>query len=112
MEITIKEAQQKVDDWIRTVGIRYYNELTNLGILMEEVGELSRLVVRKYGEQSFKNSDKGKDMADEMADVLWVLAALANQCDVNLTEAVAKNFEKKNTRDATRHINNPKLQQK
>ena len=109
MEITIRQAQQDVDGWIRTTGVRYFNELTNLGILMEEVGELSRIMVRKYGEQSFKESDKGKDMADEMADVLWVLMCLANQTGVDLTDALQKNFEKKNVRDATRHKDNEKL---
>jgi NTP pyrophosphatase (non-canonical NTP hydrolase) len=104
------EAQQQVDAWIKTTGVRYFGELTNLGILMEEVGELSRLMVRKYGEQSYKESDKGKDIADEMADVLWVLICLANQTGVDLTEALQKNFEKKNTRDAERHKNNEKLQ--
>ena len=104
--ITINEAQQKVDEWIKTVGVRYFSELTNLGILMEEVGELSRLMVRKYGEQSFKESDKGKELSDEMADVLWVLICLANQTGVNLTDALQKNFEKKNKRDATRHLEN------
>ncbi|UAY51782.1 nucleotide pyrophosphohydrolase [Ferruginibacter albus] len=108
-ELTIKEAQQKVDKWIKTVGVRYFNELTNLGILMEEVGELSRLMVRKYGEQSFKETDKGKELSDEMADVLWVLICLANQTGVDLTEALQKNFEKKNIRDAERHQNNEKL---
>ena len=107
--MTIEEAQQQVDFWIKTVGVRYFNELTNLGILMEEVGELSRLIVRTYGEQSFKESDKGKAIADEMADVLWVLICLANQTGVNLTEALQKNFEKKNIRDATRHKDNEKL---
>ena len=107
--MTIEEAQQQVDFWIKTVGVRYFNELTNLGILMEEVGELSRLMVRTYGEQSFKDSDKGKAIADEMADVLWVLICLANQTGVNLTEALQKNFEKKNIRDATRHKDNEKL---
>lgn len=107
--MTIAEAQQQVDTWIKTVGVRYFSELTNLGILMEEVGELSRLMVRKYGEQSFKESDKGKELADEMADVLWVLICLANQTGVNLTEALQKNFEKKNIRDADRHRNNEKL---
>jgi len=107
--LTISDAQKKVDEWINTTGIRYFNELTNLGILMEEVGELSRLMVRKYGEQSFKESDKGKELGDEMADVLWVLICLANQTGVNLTEALQKNFEKKNTRDADRHANNEKL---
>lgn len=109
MDITIKEAQQQVDNWIRTVGVRYFGELTNLGILMEEVGELSRLMVRKYGEQSFKESDKQKDIADEMADVLWVLMCLANQTGVDLTEALEKNFQKKNMRDANRHRDNEKL---
>lgn len=105
----IKEAQEKVDKWIKTIGVRYFSELTNLGILMEEVGELSRLMVRKYGEQSFKESDKGKDLGDEMADVLWVLICLANQTGIDLTEALEKNFEKKNLRDATRHHENDKL---
>ena len=109
MDITIRQAQQQVDTWITTVGVRYFNELTNLGILMEEVGELSRIIVRKYGEQSFKESDKQKDMADEMADVLWVLMCLANQTGVDLTDALSKNFEKKNIRDANRHKDNEKL---
>ncbi len=108
-DITLKEAQTEVDQWIKTIGVRYFNELTNLGILMEEVGELSRLMVRTYGEQSFKETDKGKDLGDEMADVLWVLICLANQTGVDLTEALQKNFEKKNIRDAQRHTNNPKL---
>ncbi|MFP5039753.1 nucleotide pyrophosphohydrolase [Parasediminibacterium sp. JCM 36343] len=107
--MTIEQAQADIDNWIKTVGVRYFNELTNLGILMEEVGELSRLMVRKYGEQSFKESDKNKELADEMADVLWVLMCLANQTGVNLTEALAKNFEKKNSRDAKRHLENEKL---
>ena len=109
MEITIRQAQHDVDQWINTVGVRYFSELTNLGILMEEVGELSRLMVRKYGEQSYKESDKQKDMADEMADVMWVLLCLANQTGVDLTEALEKNFVKKNVRDATRHKENQKL---
>jgi len=109
VDITIREAQQQVDGWIRTTGVRYFNELTNLGILMEEVGELSRVMVRKYGEQSYKESDRQKEMADEMADVLWVLMCLANQTGVDLTDALEKNFEKKNVRDATRHKNNEKL---
>ena len=109
-DITLQEAQTKVDEWIKTVGVKYFSELTNLGILMEEVGELSRLMVRQYGEQSFKESDKGKMLADEMADVLWVLICLANQTGVNLTQALEKNFEKKNIRDAERHQQNEKLQ--
>jgi len=109
MDLTIRDAQQQVDEWIKTVGVRYFNELTNLGILVEEVGELSRIMVRTYGEQSFKESDKNNDMADEMADVLWVLICLANQTGVDLTDALEKNFQKKNIRDATRHINNEKL---
>jgi NTP pyrophosphatase (non-canonical NTP hydrolase) len=107
--MTLEEAQQQVDEWIKTVGVKYFSELTNLGILMEEVGELSRLLVRKYGEQSFKESDKGKEIADEMADVLWVLICLANQTGVNLTDALQKNFTKKSRRDAERHRDNPKL---
>ena len=102
-ELTIKQAQQDVDNWIKTVGVKYFGELTNLGILMEEVGELSRLMVRRYGDQSYKESDKGKDIADEMADVLWVLLCLANQTGVDLTEALKKNFEKKTARDSERH---------
>ena len=109
-DITLQEAQTKVDEWIKTVGVKYFSELTNLGILMEEVGELSRLMVRQYGEQSFKESDKGKMLADEMADVLWVLICLANQTGVDLTAALHKNFEKKNLRDSERHLNNDKLQ--
>lgn len=108
--MTIEQAQQDIDHWIKTVGVRYFNELTNLGILMEEVGELSRIMVRRYGEQSEKESDKNKDLGDEMADVLWVLLCLANQTGVDMTEALRKNFEKKNIRDATRHLNNQKLQ--
>jgi len=107
--MTFDQAQKDVDLWIKTVGDRYINELTNLGILMEEVGELSRLMVRNYGEQSFKESDMGKKLGDEMADVLWVLLCLANQTGVNLTEALEKNFEKKNIRDANRHKENEKL---
>ena len=107
--MTIQQAQNKVDSWIQTTGVRYFSELTNLGILMEEVGELSRIIVRKFGEQSFKESDKGSDLADEMADVLWVLISLANQTGVDLTEALKNNFEKKNIRDKERHKNNAKL---
>jgi NTP pyrophosphatase (non-canonical NTP hydrolase) len=108
-QLTITEAQTKIDEWIKTIGVRYFNELTNLGILMEEVGELSRLMVRKYGEQSFKESDKGKEIADEMADVLWVLICLANQTGVDLNEALQKNIEKKTLRDGDRHRQNEKL---
>ena len=109
-EVTLKEAQQQVDQWIKTVGVKYFSELTNLGILMEEVGELSRLIVRQYGEQSYKESDTGRELGDEMADILWVLLCLANQTGVDLTAALQKNFEKKNKRDAQRHSNNEKLQ--
>ncbi len=108
--MTIEEAQKKVDHWIKTVGVRYFNELTNMTILTEEVGELARIMARKYGEQSFKESDKGKDLGDEMADVLWVLICLANQTGIDLTEALNKNFSKKNIRDIDRHKNNPKIQ--
>ena len=108
-DITLNQAQQRVDEWIRTVGVRYFNELTNLGILMEEVGELSRLMVRQYGEQSFKESDKNRNLDDEMADVLWVLICLANQTGVNLADALQRNFDKKNVRDAGRHQGNEKL---
>ena len=110
MDISIQEAQNRVDKWIKTLGVRYFSELTNLGILMEETGELARIMVRKYGEQSNKETDKDKEMADEMADILWVLLCLANQTGVNLTEALDKNFEKKNLRDAKRHQENSKLQ--
>jgi NTP pyrophosphatase (non-canonical NTP hydrolase) len=108
-EMTIKEAQSKVDGWIKTVGVKYFSELTNLGILTEEIGELARVIVRKYGEQSSKKSDEGKELADEMADVLWVLICLANQTGVDLTEALNKNFEKKSLRDGERHKGNEKL---
>jgi len=108
-DISIRQAQEQVHQWITTVGVRYFNELTNLGILMEEVGELSRLMVRTYGEQSFKKTDTDKDIADEMADVLWVLICLANQTGVDLTTALQKNFEKKSIRDADRHQQNDKL---
>ena len=108
-EITLAEAQQKVDEWIKTIGVKYFSELTNLGILMEEVGELSRIIVRKYGEQSFKKSDTKYNLADEMADVLWVLICLANQTGVDLTTALHNNFEKKTVRDAERHLNNEKI---
>ena len=107
--MTIQQAQQQVDEWIKTIGVRYFNELTNLGILMEEVGELSRIMVRTYGEQSFKESDRHKQLSDEMADVLWVLLCLANQTGVDLTQALENNFEKKTKRDSARHLNNDKL---
>ena len=109
-ELTLNEAQKLVDHWIKTVGVRYFNELTNMSLLMEEVGELARIMARTYGEQSFKESDKGRALDDEMADVLWVLICLANQTGVNLTEALVKNLEKKNSRDSTRHRDNEKLQ--
>ncbi len=105
----IKEAQERIDQWIKTTGVRYFNELTNTAILMEEVGELARLMARIYGEQSFKESDKNKDLGDEMADIMWVLMCLANQCNIDLNSALEKNFEKKNIRDKDRHKNNPKL---
>ncbi|MGI8601040.1 MAG: nucleotide pyrophosphohydrolase [Chitinophagaceae bacterium] len=108
--MTIEEAQQKVDEWINTTGVRYYNELTNMAILTEEVGEVARLMSRKFGEQSFKESDKDKELADELADVLWVVICIAKQTGVDLTEALHKNFEKKNTRDANRHKQNKKLE--
>ena len=107
--MTINEAQQQVDGWIKTVGVRYFSELTNMAILTEEVGELARIMARTYGDQSFKKTDLNKNLADEMADVLWVLICLANQTGVNLTEAFQKNMEKKTTRDAERHQQNEKL---
>ena len=107
--MTIEEAQKIVDDWIRSYGKRYFNELTNMAILTEEVGEVARIMARTYGEQSFKDSDKKVELADELADVLWVLICIANQTGVDLTEALKKNIEKKTERDNTRHINNPKL---
>lgn len=107
--MSIEEAQKQVDCWIKTYGVRYFNELTNMAILTEEVGELASIIARKYGEQSFKESDKDKDLADEMADVLWVLICLANQTGVDLNEAFRKNLEKKTKRDKTRHLNNEKL---
>lgn len=105
----LQMAQKAVDDWIKTYGVRYFGELTNLAVLVEEVGELARLFVRRYGEQSSKQGETEKDVADELADVLWVLLCLANQTGVNLEEAFRKNLEKKTRRDATRHLNNPKL---
>ena len=107
--MTISEAQQRVDQWIKTVGVRYFNELTNMAILTEEVGEVARIMARRYGEQSFKESDKDKDLGDELADVMWVVMCLANQTGVNLEEALERNFAKKTMRDATRHKNNTKL---
>ncbi|TDI66329.1 MAG: pyrophosphatase [Bacteroidetes bacterium] len=107
--MTIAEAQKKIDRWINTTGVRYFDELTNMSLLMEEVGELARLMARIYGEQSFKDSEKEHDLGDEMADVLWVLICLANQTGVDLTEALEKNLLKKSSRDADRHKNNEKL---
>lgn len=107
--LSIQEAQQLVDTWINTTGVRYFNELTNMAILTEEVGEVARLMSRLYGEQSFKESDKGSELSDELADVLWVLLCIANQTGVDLTRALEKNFEKKNIRDAERHKGNDKL---
>lgn len=109
MSMTIQQAQTEVDNWINTIGVRYFSELTNLGILMEEVGELSRIMVRTYGDQSFKESDKNKELSEEMADILWVLICLANQTGVNLTEALQKSIEKKTARDSERHKENKKL---
>lgn len=108
--MTIKEAQERVDTWINTTGVRYFSELTNMAILTEEVGEVARIMSRQYGDQSFKESDKKKELADELADVLWVLLCLGNQTGIDLTEALEKNFEKKNIRDANRHRENEKLQ--
>lgn len=110
-DITIREAQQLVDQWIKQYGVRYFSELTNMACLTEEVGELARIMARKYGDQSFKQGEE-QDPADEMADVLWVLMCLANQMGVDLTEALRKNLEKKTSRDKTRHINNEKLKSK
>lgn len=107
--MTIEDAQKIVDEWINTIGVRYFNELTNMALLTEEVGELARIIARKYGEQSFKESDKQYNLADEMADVLFVLICLANQTGVNLTDALRKNLEKKTNRDKDRHKNNEKL---
>jgi NTP pyrophosphatase (non-canonical NTP hydrolase) len=107
--MTLDEAQKQVDNWIQTVGVRYFSELTNMAMLTEEVGEVARIIARRYGEQSEKESDKQKDLGDEMADVLFVLICLANQTGVNLTEALEKNMRKKSIRDAERHHNNPKL---
>jgi NTP pyrophosphatase (non-canonical NTP hydrolase) len=109
MDITLRQAQQQVDQWITTTGVRYFNELTNLAILTEEVGEVARIMARRFGEQSFRESDKEKDLGNEMADVLWVLLCLANQTGIDLTDALARNFEKKTSRDQTRHQENQKL---
>ncbi|HOV11152.1 MAG TPA: nucleotide pyrophosphohydrolase [Bacteroidales bacterium] len=108
--MTIKQAQQTVDEWIKTTGVRYFSELTNMAMLTEEVGEVARIIARTYGEQSFKESDKEKNLADELADVLFVLICLANQTGIDLTQALEKNLEKKSSRDAERHKNNNKLQ--
>jgi NTP pyrophosphatase (non-canonical NTP hydrolase) len=108
-ELTIKQAQLQVDGWIRTMGVRYFSELTNMAVLTEEVGELARIMARKYGDQSFKPGEKGDNMADEMADVLWVLICLANQTGVDLEEAFLRNIEKKTNRDKERHLDNLKL---
>ena len=108
-KITLNEAQQMVDKWIKTIGVRYFSELTNMAVLTEEVGELARIMARKYGDQSFKKSDEKYDLADEMADVLWVLICLANQTGVDLNDAFLKNIDKKNLRDKERHIQNKKL---
>ncbi|HEX8530457.1 MAG TPA: nucleotide pyrophosphohydrolase [Cytophagales bacterium] len=107
--MTIAEAQQLVDEWIKTTGVRYFNELTNMAMLTEEVGEVARIIARQYGEQSFKASDQGKNLGDELADVLFVVICLANQTGVDLTEALQKNLDKKTSRDATRHRDNEKL---
>lgn len=107
--MTIQQAQADVDTWIKTIGVKYFSELTNLGILMEEVGELSRIMVRKYGEQSYKESDKGKEISEELADILWVLLCISNQTGVNLTDALQKSFIKKTQRDNLRHKENDKL---
>ena len=109
--MTITEAQKNVDEWITTIGVRYFDPLTNTAILMEEVGEVARIMSRKYGEQSFKESDKAVDLGDEMADVLFVLMCLANQCGINLEDALHQNLAKKTTRDATRHSENQKLKE-
>ena len=109
MDMTIAAAQARVDHWIKTTGVRYFSELTNMAILTEEVGELARIMARTYGDQSFKSSDQHRELPDELADVLWVLLCIANQTGINLTEALEKNFEKKDQRDATRHLNNDKL---
>ena len=110
-DITIAEMQEIVDEWIKTIGVRYFNELTNMAVLTEEVGEVARIIARKYGEQSFKDSDLEKDLGDELADVLWVLVCLANQTGVDLTDAFKRNLQKKSSRDKSRHLQNKKLTQ-
>ncbi len=110
--MTISEAQKMVDDWVKTYGVRYFSELTNMAILTEEVGEVARIMARQYGEQSFKPGDNDHSLADELADVLWVVMCIANQTGVNLTEALEANIAKKTRRDCTRHVNNPKLKEK
>ena len=107
--MTIEQLQQRVDEWITTVGVRYFSPLTNMAILTEEVGEVARIMARRYGDQSEKPSDRDRDLGDELADVIWVVTCLANQTGIDLTEAIERNFDKKTTRDATRHQNNPKL---
>ena len=109
-QITLAGAQHLVDEWIQKYGVRYFSELTNMAVLTEEVGEVARIVARRYGEQSYKHSDEGKELADELADVLWVVICLANQTGVDLTAALEQNFQKKNLRDAQRHLDNEKLQ--
>jgi len=109
MSMTIQEAQEKIDQWINTTGVRYFSELTNMAILTEEVGEVARIMARQYGDQSAKESDKKKELADELADVMWVLLCIANQTGIDMTVALEKNFDKKNIRDATRHQQNEKL---
>ena len=109
--MTIEQLQQRVDEWITTVGVRYFSPLTNMAILTEEVGEVARIMARRYGDQSEKPSDRDRDLGDELADVIWVVTCLANQTGINLTEALERNFDKKSSRDADRHQNNPKLKQ-
>lgn len=108
-QLTIQDAQKKVDEWIKTIGVKYFSELTNLGILMEEVGELSRIMVREYGDQSFKKNETDLNKSDELADIFWVLLCLANQMNIDLEDALLRNIEKKTNRDQTRHRENPKL---
>jgi len=108
-DLTIKQAQQQVDEWIKTIGVRYFSELTNMAILTEEVGELARIMARKFGDQSFKDGESADNLADEMADILWVLICMANQTGIDLEEALLKNIEKKTNRDSNRHKDNPKL---